>query len=107
MSTAGRLPILWLLAYATAVALTLVPSPLLEFRYFTIPYYIYRLSASHASTSDTEPKPQVTTGAKESLLPDAIELVALIIINAAVLYIFLYRPFEWSSEPGVKQRFMW
>ena len=36
-----------------------------------------------------------------------VELVALLGINAAVFYLFLYRPFGWDNAPGQLQRFMW
>src|ERR1700730_10821965 len=39
--SAPSFTLLFLLAYIAATALTLVPSPLLEFRYFIIPFYIF------------------------------------------------------------------
>ncbi|KAJ1564214.1 hypothetical protein HK405_015514 [Cladochytrium tenue] len=82
-------PAVWLLGYAAAVALTLVPSPLLEFRYFVVPYALLRVHA--------RPPPARRL---------ARELAALVALDAAVLALFLLAPFEWAHEPGVPQRFM-
>jgi alpha-1,2-glucosyltransferase len=75
--------------YATATALTLIPSPLLEFRYFITPYLIYRIAMR-------QPR-----GAWLFL-----ELVMYTVINAFTIWMFLNRPFQWPSEEGL-QRFMW
>ncbi|KAG0320966.1 glucosyltransferase [Podila horticola] len=81
--------ILWIIIYATATALTLIPSPLLEFRYFITPYLIYRISMR---------QPRGTW-----LL---LELLGYGVINVTTLWLFMNRPFRWSHEDGV-QRFMW
>ncbi|KNE58404.1 hypothetical protein AMAG_03980 [Allomyces macrogynus ATCC 38327] len=81
---------LFITIYAVAVALTLVPSPLVEVRYFILPALIYRLHL-------VETKPWKL----------AFESILHVAANAAMLYVFLMRPFEWPSEPGVPQRFMW
>lgn len=81
--------ILWIIIYATATALTLIPSPLLEFRYFITPYLIYRISMR---------QPRGTW-----LL---LELLGYGMINVTTLWLFMNRPFRWSHEDGV-QRFMW
>ncbi|GJJ76731.1 alpha-1,2-glucosyltransferase [Entomortierella parvispora] len=81
--------ILWVLIYGVATALTLIPSPLLEFRYFIAPYLIYRISMR---------QPRGVW-----LL---LELLTYVAINAFTVYMFLYRPFKWTHQAGV-QRFMW
>ncbi|KAG0353341.1 glucosyltransferase [Podila minutissima] len=81
--------ILWVLIYAIATALTLIPSPLLEFRYFIAPYLIYRISMR-------QPR-----GAWLLL-----ELLGYVAINVTTLWLFMNRPFRWAHEDGV-QRFMW
>lgn len=76
--------------YILGTAAVLVPAYLLEPRYFIVPYIFWRLSYP------------------EQRIPVIIlELIYEFLINAAVLYVFLYWPFEWLHEPGVKQRFMW
>ncbi|CAG8536287.1 5560_t:CDS:2 [Paraglomus occultum] len=81
---------LWMLTFATAVCLTLVPSPLFEFRYFIIPYIIYRLNIRPPSAT--------------RLL---LEFMAYSVVNAVTLYLFIYKPFKWESEPSQLQRFLW
>ncbi|KAL7746512.1 glucosyltransferase [Sorochytrium milnesiophthora] len=76
--------------YVGATALALIPSPLLEFRYFILPYVLYRVHVPVEKTWKL-----------------ALELALYLAVNAATLYMFLYRPFTWPQEPGVLQRFMW
>ncbi|RIA92946.1 Glycosyltransferase Family 59 protein [Glomus cerebriforme] len=81
---------LWILIYIMAVCLSLVPSPLLEFRYFIIPYYIFRLHIG---------------------LPSGMRLIMEFLVYATVNYqtgyLFLQEPFVWLSEMHKWQRFMW
>ncbi|KAJ1819287.1 glucosyltransferase [Coemansia sp. RSA 2598] len=83
--------VLWQLALFVCTAAVLVPSPLLEFRYFTVPYYFVRLHARQPSSTRYA----------------VAEIAWFAAINAATLWVFLYRPFTWQSEPGQLQRFMW
>ncbi|KAJ1830576.1 glucosyltransferase [Coemansia sp. RSA 2706] len=85
-----RAPPLWQLAWAACTAAVLVPSPLLEFRYFTVPFFFARLHMPLALSART-----------------AAELAGYVLINAATIWMFLNRPFTWDSEPGKLQRFMW
>lgn len=78
--------------YAVAVIGSLVPSPLLEPRYYILPYIIWR--ARHYRRVENKLQP-------------ILEVAWYLIVNLGVSYLFLYRPFEWASEPGVLQRFMW
>lgn len=81
---------LWKLALAVCTAAVLVPSPLLEFRYFTVPYYFVRLHLSNATLKSC-----------------VFEIAWFALINSVTIWIFLYRPFTWDSEPDQLQRFMW
>ena len=82
--------LLWRLVFFVCVAMVTVPQKLLEFRYFIIPYVMYRLHAPLASF----PKLLLETG-------------FYIAINWATLYLFLEKPFRWPHEPEEVQRFMW
>ena len=82
--------ILWKIAYCTCVAVNLVPATLLEFRYFVVPYLILRLNIRPSST--------------RRLL---LELLFHVSVNTFTLYMFIEKPFQWESEPGRNQRFMW
>ncbi|CAN4116084.1 unnamed protein product [Withania somnifera] len=79
----------WILVYFLATAATLIPAPLIEFRYYTIPFFFLIL---HSHVDDDR-----------SWLLMGILYVA---INIFTMYMFLYRPFSWAHETGV-QRFIW
>lgn len=80
---------IWVLAYFLASAAALIPAPLIEFRYYTIPFFLLMLH-SH------------TNNARSWLLIG----IVYIAINAFTMMMFLYRPFHWEHEPGI-QRFIW
>ncbi|XP_057971407.1 dol-P-Glc:Glc(2)Man(9)GlcNAc(2)-PP-Dol alpha-1,2-glucosyltransferase isoform X2 [Malania oleifera] len=77
------------LAYFLASAAVLVPAPLIEFRYYTIPFYFLML---HSPIYDYR-----------SWLLAGILYIA---INVFTMMMFLFRPFHWNHEPGI-QRFIW
>jgi alpha-1,2-glucosyltransferase len=81
--------ILWKCVYCTCVGANLIPSPLLEFRYFIIPYLIYRLNMPLGSYTKL-----------------SIELLLYLLVNSATLYLFIEKPFQWENTSGY-QRFMW
>jgi alpha-1,2-glucosyltransferase len=116
--------IVWLIA----TSLSLVAAPLVEPRYFLIPWLTWRLAVPehkpvveeklHSDHSDKNASPGVrsathTTSTIQSLLRTAaayatwLELSWYLLVNLATCYVFLYRGFEWSQEPGNVQRFMW
>lgn len=74
----------WLLCTATAV----VPAPLVEFRYFTIPATLAALLA-----------PPCTPRQR------ALQAALFAAVNAATLWIFCTHPFQWPD--GSTARFMW
>lgn len=69
----------------------IVPAHLIEPRYFIVPFVLWRLSAKLSSNK----------------LLMLAELLTEILVFATVFLLFLLKPFQWPSEPGVKQRFMW
>lgn len=80
---------IWVLAFFLATAAVLVPAPLIEFRYYTIPFYFMIL---HSRINDY----------KSWLLMGLLYLA----LNVFTMMIFLFRPFHWDHEPGI-QRFIW
>ncbi|KAM1352967.1 hypothetical protein TB2_032207 [Malus domestica] len=80
---------IWVLAFVLATAAVLVPTPLIEFRYYTIPFFFLILH-SHAD----DYRSWLVTG------------LLYITVNIYTMMMFLYRPFHWSHEPGT-QRFIW
>jgi len=84
-----RKNILWKCVYCICASANLIPSPLLEFRYFIMPYLIYRLNMPLAS-----------------YVRLLMELTMYIAINFVTLYMFMEKPFLWEGVSGY-QRFMW
>jgi alpha-1,2-glucosyltransferase len=80
---------LWKSLFVFCTFVSLVPQQLLEFRYFIVPYIIWRLNL-------------VTT----SMLTLTFELVLNVLINGLTIYLFLYKSFKWNTSSEV-QRFMW
>ncbi|KAI8345207.1 alpha-2-glucosyltransferase Alg10 [Mortierella sp. GBAus27b] len=81
--------ILWVVIYSVAVALTLIPSPLLEFRYFIIPYLVYRIAMRQSRG-----------------LWLLLEFLFYVAINAFTIWMFVERPFQRPHEARLL-RFMW
>lgn len=80
---------IWAFAYFLACAAVLIPAPLIEFRYYTIPFFFFVL---HSDINDY----------RSWLLMGTLYIA----INIVTLHMFLFRPFYWSHEPGI-QRFIW
>lgn len=100
----GRPPcsISFITVWLATTALSVVTAPLVEPRYFIIPWIIWRLhvQAAPASLSRTSNKNRYDFRL-------ALETMWLLAINVAISYVFLYRGFAWPSEPGKVQRFLW
>lgn len=76
------------LAFLAAWSLSLVPAPLIEPRYYIVPFIVFRLYL------------------RPSQRRIALELAAYLAVNAVTLYLFVAKPFRWPTEAGW-QRFMW
>lgn len=79
---------LWIAAWVTCTCVVLVPSPLVEFRYFTIPLIMLALHIQPPTVRQT-----------------AVAAVAWAAVNAATVWLFLMRPYAWPD--GSLARFMW
>ncbi|XP_054609354.1 putative Dol-P-Glc:Glc(2)Man(9)GlcNAc(2)-PP-Dol alpha-1,2-glucosyltransferase isoform X2 [Dunckerocampus dactyliophorus] len=79
----------WSLAFLACLLAATVPQKLLEFRYFIVPYLMYRLHM---------PVP--------SLRRLVLEFLLYTSVNAATIYIFITKTFHWPGS-GATQRFMW
>ena len=69
---------------------TLVPTSLLEFRYYILPYLLWRLHQKPASINGRA----------------GLEALSWLAIQLVTVYLFLYKDFTWTDLPD-KQRFMW
>lgn len=103
--------IIWL----TATSLSVISAPLVEPRYFIIPWVFWRLNVHSHGESVSASKAE-TSSQKTNLNIDIdrstntylwMETGWYIIINAVIGYIFLHQGFEWEQEPGTVQRFIW
>lgn len=88
--------------WLATTALSVITAPLVEPRYFIIPWIIWRLHVPHAPSTFT------IRGRTYSLnIRVVLETVWLLVINQALQYLFLHRTFTWPNEPGKVQRFLW
>ncbi|OAA66545.1 glucosyltransferase [Niveomyces insectorum RCEF 264] len=114
--------LLWLLASS----LSLVTAPLVEPRYFILPWVFWRLlvpavptlSAVPAVAGHTAGPSSQSRGFLTALGPKidgrlVLETLWFVAINLATMYVFLFRPFVWQAadgslmDDGRLQRFMW
>lgn len=79
----------WMLLYAGVCIITLVPQSLFEFRYFIIPYLMFKI---HVRPS--------------SLAAILLEVCLYGTVNTLTLLIFINKPFHWEGNSQL-QRFMW
>ncbi|KFY62572.1 hypothetical protein V496_04512 [Pseudogymnoascus sp. VKM F-4515 (FW-2607)] len=87
--------LIWLLT----TALSLITAPLVEPRYFILPWMLWRLHV------------QPTHGSLAGLSVESTRLwgetLWFLAVNVGTCAVFLGKEFEWASEPGNVQRFMW
>nr|XP_010915299.1 dol-P-Glc:Glc(2)Man(9)GlcNAc(2)-PP-Dol alpha-1,2-glucosyltransferase isoform X1 [Elaeis guineensis]XP_019705140.1 dol-P-Glc:Glc(2)Man(9)GlcNAc(2)-PP-Dol alpha-1,2-glucosyltransferase isoform X1 [Elaeis guineensis]XP_029119021.1 dol-P-Glc:Glc(2)Man(9)GlcNAc(2)-PP-Dol alpha-1,2-glucosyltransferase isoform X1 [Elaeis guineensis] len=80
---------IWVFSFFISCALVLVPAPLIEFRYYTIPFFFLIL---HSQVTDYVRWLTICT--------------LYVAVNIFTMTMFLFRPFHWDHEPGT-QRFIW
>lgn len=102
----------FVLVWIAATALSLVTAPLVEPRYFIIPWVMWRLHLPSLPTPAAlrqRPSSEAEKVRRDiaTNLPKFLETVWFMAINAITGYVFLYKGFEWPQEPGKIQRFMW
>jgi alpha-1,2-glucosyltransferase len=125
----------FVLVWLVATSLSLVTAPLVEPRYFILPWLMWRLAVpehiprsnvkakvqelenktappTSASPSQDHPAPALSSGLQRILATAAsysasLELVWYVLVNLATCYMFLFKGFEWLQEPDSVQRFMW
>ncbi|RYO98670.1 hypothetical protein DL764_007029 [Monosporascus ibericus] len=107
-----------------ATALSLMTAPLVEPRYFILPWVFWRLhvpawssppfSVRSGRTSSSFSQSRVPGGSASGVDPRLVlELLWFALINAGTMYVFLARPFYWRAADGTLlddgrvQRFMW
>jgi alpha-1,2-glucosyltransferase len=113
--------------FLLSTSLCLITAPLVEPRYFILPWIIWRLHLpSPSPRASVSSKANLRKGKKESGVQAWlkkgfgkgskevrgnrglwVETAWFLGINAGTGYVFLYWGFEWVQEPGRVQRFMW
>ena len=91
----GKQTLLWRSFFFFACCGSLVPSALLEFRYFIVPLVFGILHA------DDQPLLSLKHQRKENIA----EFICFMLVNILLLFIFIYLPFH--SLEGSLSRFMW
>ncbi|KAM4748590.1 dol-P-Glc:Glc(2)Man(9)GlcNAc(2)-PP-Dol alpha-1,2-glucosyltransferase [Rhinophrynus dorsalis] len=81
--------VFWLLMFGACLLVATVPQKLLEFRYFILPYLIFRLNIPFPSVAKV-----------------FLELALYVTVNILTFYLFLNKTFHWPESQEI-QRFMW
>jgi len=114
--------LVWLLA----TSLSLIAAPLVEPRYFLIPWLTWRLAVPDYAPSSEESRARSKSNSEHSIKSSSsassmmqsmlkaaaawsgwLEFSWYVLVNLVTCYMFLYRGFEWPQEPRNVQRFMW
>jgi len=129
----GSCRISFILVWIAAATLSLITAPLVEPRYFIVPWLMWRLQVPSPAAWRTENPPSPTGKSQRTPLQSSpehlymaqpgrkqmaqalrhqdhrlwLETLWFLFVNLATGYVFLYRGFEWQQEPGNVQRFMW
>ncbi|KAL4979929.1 Dol-P-Glc:Glc(2)Man(9)GlcNAc(2)-PP-Dol alpha-1,2-glucosyltransferase [Aspergillus desertorum] len=100
----------FVLVWLAATTLSLITAPLVEPRYFIIPWVTWRL---HLPPSPTPVVYRRTSDEKDleariaMNFPLFLETAWFLLVNVVTGALFLRGGFEWPQEPGKVQRFLW
>ncbi len=118
----------FVLVWLAATSLSLVTAPLVEPRYFIVPWLMWRLHLPPPPSSPSPPSPSPSTlspylathrpTSRETfaaLLRTAasshyqlwLETAWFLLVNLLTCHIFLFREYTWAHQPHEIQRFMW
>lgn len=108
LSRSGVVSVVWVWVWSVAVLGTLVTAGLVEGRYFIAAWVLWRLHVERlvedeASSEEEKKRKLWATMAWGRWM----ETVGFVAVDAGVLWVFLNWGFEWESERGKVQRFMW
>lgn len=81
---------IWVLGYFSACAMVLIPSPLIEPRYYILPLVFFLLNCKISSRKQA-----------------ALQIFVFILLNSFIVGYFLYKPFIWPHVPNELQRRIW
>lgn len=120
-TVSGQNRVSFVLIWLLATSLSLIAAPLVEPRYFILPWLFWRMQVPifpqpgkpEQGDRVLEPWGRIPSQAARLFLYAKhdhrlwLETAWFLAINWATGYIFLYWGFEWPQEPGKVQRFMW
>ncbi len=112
---ASRTRASFLLVFLTSTTLSLITAPLVEPRYFILPWLIWRLHVESAPPIQLSSRSSPSEGLLGLIMRAAehrstwlyLETAWFLLVNLVTCWMFLHRGFEWEQEPGMVQRFMW
>ncbi|GAA5890757.1 hypothetical protein JCM6882_000646 [Rhodosporidiobolus microsporus] len=122
LAQAGTMSFSTFLLFAGATTAVLVPTPLIEPRYFIIPLIILRLYLIPSSSSSPSGTSASARSQRRRALRLFLEAALYLAVQAVCVYLFLEKPFFWDvkigedgkglegrdeREVGRRQRFMW
>lgn len=93
-----------IVAYIVCTAISIVPSPLFEPRYYILPFLYWRMLVLYENDEQLIPKEPKDMGKVIRLV---VEFLWNLFVNIAMLYVFINYEFYWESDPSVIQRIIW
>ena len=102
----------FVIVWLASTNLALISVPLVEPRYFILPWIMWRLHVPPSSSPLEEwfrlhVWGRWTKGIPGDLHRLGLETLWFMCVNWLTGYVFLHKGFEWPQEPGIVQRFMW
>lgn len=94
----------FILVWLATTSLSVMSAPLVEPRYFIIPWIIWRLHVPALTASSQSQRPKAQSGYDMRLV---LETAWHLAINVVTGFIFLRWGFAWESERGKVQRFLY
>lgn len=107
-------PASFVLVWLAATTMSLITAPLVEPRYFIVPWLVWRMNVPVESG---QAQRRDGSGGRKSLAERGlswlisnrlwVETVWYLVVNLVTCYVFLFKGYVWPQEPGKVQRFMW
>lgn len=104
------------MGYIFCSAATLVPTPLFDFRYFTVQWVLLCLeinglrpvaAVEKSQSDDNDIKKKVILKEKLNVKLKIVNIVGFMVINAIVLHVFRNKPFKNEFFGGEMSRMFW
>jgi alpha-1,2-glucosyltransferase len=93
--------------WVTLSTMALMPSPLIEFRYFILPWMFLQFEIAPFIADEREEKYKIKNDFSAFLASLWPNILFSILVNVVTLYVFLNKPFVYNATTGEIGRFMW